>query len=200
MGSLSIGDALPGLTGGSFFGFGAGLLGSGFQAWSNKQLQEDQWAEQEHMFKHRYQWTMEDMRRAGLNPMLAYMQGPGSPGSAGTASVPGNIGTDAINSALAVRRAQSENKLLEYQAENVAQDTTKKFHEAMSAQNMAAKLSRENQIMDLLDIPAAKNLGAVEKTPFGEGMPYAERALRLVPFLGGGAKSPRSWRQFDHHK
>ena len=29
-------------------------------------------------YKHRYQWTMEDMRKAGLNPILAYGQGAGS--------------------------------------------------------------------------------------------------------------------------
>jgi len=56
---------------------GAGLLGgilgnkaSAEEAQRNRRFQRK-------MYKHRYQYTVEDMRRAGLNPALAYQQGGG---------------------------------------------------------------------------------------------------------------------------
>lgn len=54
-------------------GIGGGLLGnkaSAEEAARNRRFQR-------RMYKHRYQYTVEDMRKAGLNPALAYQQGGG---------------------------------------------------------------------------------------------------------------------------
>ena len=43
----------------------------------------------EHAMRHRYRWAVEDLRKAGLNPILAYGHGPGNvptPGIIGAAS------------------------------------------------------------------------------------------------------------------
>ena len=40
-------------------------------------------------YRHRYQWTMEDMRKAGLNPILAARGGIGGVGSVGSFATPG---------------------------------------------------------------------------------------------------------------
>jgi len=37
----------------------------------------EQWAQAERMYKNRYKWTMEDMKRSGLNPILAVSSGMG---------------------------------------------------------------------------------------------------------------------------
>lgn len=69
-------------------GAAAALAGTAGTAVSNWKLQQDAQKHQIKMYRQRYQWTMEDMRTAGLNPLLAYSQGPGSAGSTPLASVP----------------------------------------------------------------------------------------------------------------
>lgn len=64
---------------GAALGIGAGVGGaimSAKQAKKNRQWQRKN-------YKHRYQWTMKDMRKAGLNPILAAGSGLGGGGSAG---------------------------------------------------------------------------------------------------------------------
>lgn len=56
------------------------------------------------MFRNRYQYTMQDMRAAGLNPMLAAKLGGGQPPQGSQAQVP-NI-ADAISGAFRSRREE----------------------------------------------------------------------------------------------
>lgn len=71
-----------------------------------------------------YQRAMGDMRAAGLNPMLAYMQGgntamQGASGTMGNPSSPGGIGDD-INSALSIKQAWEGVKLTKQQTQTDA--------------------------------------------------------------------------------
>lgn len=61
--------ATIGAAGGLLGGF-LGNRASADEAARNRQFQR-------RMYKHRYQYTVEDMRKAGLNPALAYQQGGG---------------------------------------------------------------------------------------------------------------------------
>lgn len=57
-----------------------GGLGAGYMNYSSAQ---DMMAFQEKAYKHRYQWAMDDMRKAGLNPIFAYKGiGTGAPAGA----------------------------------------------------------------------------------------------------------------------
>lgn len=73
-------------------GAGIGATSSGIGSaisglWSAKAAR-DQRKWQERMTRHAYRYTMEDMRAAGLNPLLAYSQGATHPGQGAMAHVP----------------------------------------------------------------------------------------------------------------
>ena len=77
------GAALGGLAG------GAGSIGGSALSYAlSKKEAKRQRRFQERMFRNRYSYTMEDMRNAGLNPILAAKQGPGSAPGGAMAQVP----------------------------------------------------------------------------------------------------------------
>lgn len=126
---------------GGWEGFGSGVVGgiAGFigdssaAAASARQARESrawQRAEnitnrefQERMTRNRYGYQMEDMRTAGLNPILAFQNSPpGSPpGASGGGGAMGQVnprmGTDAINTALATLRNKEEVRKLGAEAD-----------------------------------------------------------------------------------
>ena len=77
-------------------------------------------------FATRYQTTVNDMKAAGLNPMLAYSQGGGSPPSGVQANVPANSGAAAVSGYQASRINEAQADLLEAQKSNVDEDTRNK--------------------------------------------------------------------------
>lgn len=88
---------------------------------------------QERMSSTAYQRAVADMRMAGLNPALAYMQGSASSPSGAMATTE-NIVAPATNSARGMARLVEEIQLLEKQAENVEADTQKKRIEGLYEQ------------------------------------------------------------------
>lgn len=65
-------------------------------------------------FKHRYQDTVKDMRKAGLNPALAYGQGGGSPQTVPLPQVGDEI-AEGINKVASARQARAQTALVEQQ-------------------------------------------------------------------------------------
>lgn len=59
--------------GSAIAGIGSGIASA--MASARQARKQRDW--QKKMYQHRYQYTMDDMRRAGLNPILAYRQGVG---------------------------------------------------------------------------------------------------------------------------
>lgn len=110
----------PEIIGGAFSAFGASRQND-----AARRAAATQMAFQREMFQNRYQWTMADMRAAGLNPMLAYQQGAGIGGS-GASYTPVNelagIGqgvSKGVSTALAVRRQNQDLKNLKQQERNL---------------------------------------------------------------------------------
>lgn len=92
-------------------------------------MAREQMAFQERMYKSRYQMQMDDMRAAGLNPILSYSQGPpGAPGGAqaqisDTVTPAVNSGLSAAMAAMDVKKREEEIGLIDEQRKNVSADT-----------------------------------------------------------------------------
>lgn len=104
-----------------------GAIGSaGLSAWGASAANEASARASKQLYKHRYQWQVEDMRKAGLNPMLSFSQGAPTPaqphiGNVGDAAVRGlSVGSTALQSA----------RLVEAQIDATKAQAQKTYNEA----------------------------------------------------------------------
>lgn len=102
---------------------GAAIVGGGISAFGSAQANKASAAAaqaqmdfQKEAMQHSYQWAMADMKKAGLNPMLAYQRG-GASALSGASYQPVNelagLGAgiqEGVNSAIVVRRQNQELK------------------------------------------------------------------------------------------
>lgn len=145
---------------------GAAAAGQGMQSMSNaksslisygltKKLIGKTREANEYNYRRRYQWTVEDMREAGLNPILAAQGGFGSVASpaatgAPTVSVPGTSGVDIAGSA----KALQDTEVGKREEIRKAEETSKIIQEARavfvkaeeSIQNIAESKARVQKI------------------------------------------------------
>lgn len=91
---------------------------------------------QKEMYGSRYQMQMADMQKAGLNPMLSYMQSPGSaPG--GTSFTPSNVGAAAMEGYQSASNSATTNAMRTSQVANMVADTGLKEANAAAAKASA---------------------------------------------------------------
>lgn len=113
---------------GAAIGGGASLIGGAMANNAAKQASRDQMAFQKESAQNSYAWAMDDMRRSGLNPILAYKQG-GAGTLSGSSYTPQNVGAAASTGATAgAGVASSAIQATRNQAElaNIAADTALK--------------------------------------------------------------------------
>ena len=163
---------------------GGSIISAGTSAWGQAAANREARAAsrrqmdfQERMQRNRYRYTMQDMRAAGLNPILAYQQGGGGAPS-GASYTPGNIGGGAaqalstgINSAINARYTRAQMKLIDSQIKNVEQDTKKKLEETYTTANHGAeslsrtKVNNQNYHSAKAAAEGAKHLEQLYKDP-----------------------------------
>lgn len=170
-------------------GAASSLIGGIFQKQSAKDAASTQMAFQERMYKNRYQYQMADMRKAGLNPILSYRQGPGG-APAGSSYTPQNIGEAAgrgAASAVALRRAAAEIRNIDADTalkdENrVVATTQHQLNDIMGRQNVL-----RNEVLGL-DAYSARELMELLQSggQVGEGAAALNRLRRLLG-IGGGS-------------
>lgn len=129
------------------------------------------------MYKHRYQYTVQDMKLAGLNPILAATGGfPGAPGvSAPGGGATGGIGASSARGVEAGSRAsvaRAQTRLLRQQtATNAATE--------LKERNTATLTAKEIELLEP-QIWSARARAAVDSSNMGQTAIRANRAAELA--------------------
>lgn len=117
------------LAGGALSAFGAHQANR-----ANKQIAREQMQFQERMSNTAYQRAMQDMEKAGLNPILAYNQG-GATAPPGASTQVSNEFSSGVNSAIEARRSRAEVENLRQQNKQIKSTTF--LNEALAHQAIA---------------------------------------------------------------
>jgi len=134
---------LDALLGGLVSG-GLGLLGSSMTNDANARASAEANALNKQMFETRYQTSVKDMQAAGLNPMLAYSQGGGTPPTM-QAPPPKH---DVVASAVGGFKGQMEREILKQQAINLAKEGELTQEKIATQKELTMKTANEVPLLD----------------------------------------------------
>lgn len=138
-----------------------------------------------------YQTATKDMRKAGLNPILAYRQGgagnlSGAVAAKQESTVPKGLGRDLVNSATsAARTAQEIKNLKASEGQSLSQSELNRALEQKAEQDALAtawsaeNLEIQNQMLRL-GLPKAENASKFHETAVGKGWNAITETLNLI--------------------
>lgn len=203
----------------SFGGLFGGAFGIGATALSNKQASKEakkqrQWTER--MSATAYQRTMNDMRTAGLNPILAYQKGPTSIGQGAVAPV-ADLGSSlasgiSAGSAAEERGASSgvkrqEKDLRKQQVKNAHMEEDRLLNDSILKHRQAeaaiatrgltdaqAEATRVNTALARAQLPAAATQEAIDSSNYGKVLRWLEPGVSSAGNLLNIGKSLRGFK------
>lgn len=192
------GNAL--IAGGSILGSLIGAGGANSANVANARMARDQMAFQERMSNTAYQRAVADMRAAGINPMVAFMQG-GASSPAGSSSTNMNPYSDAPSQfSNAAKSVALESKAIE---SSINRNNSEISLNAAAAarERSAARLNSANTALtnvtakhSLANLPRAQNLGKIHSSWVGKRVLAPVDAVSGTVF--GGANAAKSVKRF----
>lgn len=134
-----------------------------------------------------YQVAVKDMKKAGLNPMLAYMQGSAGGGNVGVADT-GDM-SSGVSSAMQAVRLKTELEAMEASIGKTNSEiaVNKEIEKRVSAETNNLKT---NTAVSALSIPKLENLADTERAWYSKGLAHVQRWLEAAgAFLGTATKA-----------
>lgn len=131
------------LVAGALVGAGGSLLSGIFGGESEKAAAKDQRQWEQHMYQNRYRMAVKDLKRAGLNPILAA-------GSLGGGGVPSGAAADMSDVGAGIRGAASsamDYMIKKAEIATMESQVNKNQADAASAAAMAERYEKENDIL-----------------------------------------------------
>jgi hypothetical protein len=139
------------------------------------------------MYQHRYQWAVDDMRKAGLNPVLAATGGGVSTGglNAGSITPAGRLGENFSKSS-ANELASAQKDLLKMQTEAALSASTRDFNTAQYMHALKDQVNVSTEGIKQANDARGFYVNWLKKNPDARSFGY------LINSLTGGATLPQA--------
>lgn len=176
--------------GGGGGGSGSGLIGGALSSGLSFLAAKQQRDFIEKMYKNRYTYQMEDMRQAGLNPILSYSQAPPGGPQGGMAQIADmarsmQSGAQAGESSARTGKVSVESALIRQQTKTSAM--LEKAHFASAEQShSASQLNYQNALLRGKEQPKASLTADLFKTPVGKAIVYGSEGGSALGAAAGG--------------